>query len=86
MCLSVSLTATHLIQSFTWLDNCAFILSVLIFGFKPVVYDVRESVGSVDLGIFFMSGNAGEFVPHLNASTIDGTVIGKYVTNLYHGT
>ena len=26
--------------------------SVLTFGFEPVVYDVRESVGTVNLGIF----------------------------------
>jgi hypothetical protein len=51
--------------------------SVLTFGFDPVVYSVSES-GSVDLGVFFISGNAGQFVPHVNASTVDGTATGKY--------
>lgn len=41
------------------------------------MYSVRESVGSVDLGIFFISGNAGQFVPHMNASTVQGTATGK---------
>jgi hypothetical protein len=54
------------------------IFSVLILGFEPAVYSVSESVGSVDLGVFFISGNAGRFVPHVNASTVDGTATGKY--------
>ena len=41
------------------------------------MYSVRESIGSVDLGIFFINGNAGQFMPHLNASTADGTATGK---------
>ena len=74
VCLSVCYTSFKL----AWLDNCIVIFSVLTFGFEPVVYNVRESIGSVDLGIFFISGNAGEFVPHVNVSTIDGTAICKY--------
>ena len=46
------------------------------------MYDVSESDGSVDLGIFFISGNAGEFVPHVNVSTVDGTATGKYCINI----
>ena len=42
------------------------------------MYDVSESVGSVDLGIVFISGNAGVFVPHVNVSTVDGTANSKY--------
>ena len=38
---------------------------------------MSESVGSLDLGVFFINGNAGQFVPHLNASTADGTATGK---------
>ena len=38
--------------------------SVLTFGFEPTEYSVNEGDGSVDLGIF-ISGNAGEFVPHV---------------------
>ena len=55
-----------------------YVFSVLTFGFEPLVYSVSESIGSVDLGVFFISGNAGEFVPHVNASTNDGTATGKY--------
>ena len=40
------------------------------------MYDVSESVGSVDLGVIFISGNAGELVPHVIASTVDGTATG----------
>ena len=54
---------------------------MLTFGFETIVYNVSESTGSVDLGIFFISGNAGEFVPHVNVSTIDGTATGKYCTS-----
>ena len=53
---------------------------VLTFGFELVVYDVSETVGSVNLGISFVSGNAREFVPHVNVSTVDGTATGKYYT------
>ena len=53
----------------------------LTLGFEPIVYSVSESIGSVDLGVFFTSGDAGQFVPHLNASTIDGTATGKYLLN-----
>ena len=45
------------------------------------MYSVSESIGSVDLGIFFIDGNAGHFVPHMNASTVDGTATGKYLLN-----
>ena len=38
---------------------------------------MSENVGSLDLGVFFISGNAGQFVPHLNASTVDGFAIGR---------
>ena len=38
---------------------------------------MNESVGSLDLGVSFISGDAGQFVPHLNASTVDGTATGK---------
>ena len=37
------------------------------------MYNVRESEGSVDLGVIFISGSAGEFVPYVNVSTEDGT-------------
>ena len=42
------------------------------------MYNVSESAGSVSVGISFISGDAGEFVPHLNVSTEDGTATGKY--------
>ena len=42
---------------------------------------MSESVGSLDLGVFFISGNAGQFVPHVNASTVDGSATGKYLLN-----
>ena len=51
--------------------------SVLTFGFEPIMYSASESVGSLDFGVFFISGNAGQFVPHLNASTFDETSTGK---------
>ena len=51
--------------------------SVLTFGFDPIVYSESESVGSLNLGVSFISGDAGQFVPHLNASTVDGTATGK---------
>ena len=50
--------------------------SVLTFGFEPTDYSVNEGNGSVDIGIFFISGNAGEFVPHAITSTVDGTATG----------
>jgi hypothetical protein len=45
---------------------------------------VSESVGSrsVTLGISFISGSAGELMPHVNASTVDGTATGKYFINI----
>ena len=47
---------------------------------------MSESIGSVDLGISFISGNAGEFVPHVNVSTVDGTATGKYyIHNIISG-
>ena len=49
---------------------------VLTFGFEPVAYNVSEDVGSVALGVFF-SGDAGEFVPHVITSTVDGTATGQ---------
>ena len=52
--------------------------SVLTFGFEPTEYSVNEGDGPVDVGIFFISGNAGEFVPHVITSTVDGTAIGWY--------
>ena len=58
------------------------LFSVLTFGFEPVVYDVSESVGSVDLGVVFISGNAGVFVPHVNVSTEDGTASSKICINI----
>ena len=51
---------------------------VLTFGFEPTEYNVNEGDGSVDLSIFFISGNAGEFVPHVITSTVDGTATGVY--------
>ena len=57
-----------------------FNFSVLTFGFEPTEYSVSESAGSVDLGISFINGYAGEFVPHVNVSTVDGTATGKYST------
>ena len=41
------------------------------------MYSVSESDGSLDLGVYFISGDAGQFVPHLNTSTVDGTATGK---------
>ena len=38
---------------------------------------MSESVGSLDLGVFFIDGNAGQFVPHLNACTVDESATGK---------
>ena len=46
------------------------------------MYDVSESVGSVDLGVVFISGNAEEFVPCVNVSTVDGTATSKYYINI----
>ena len=42
------------------------------------MYNVSEGVESVNLGIFFISGNTGGYVPHVNVSTVDGTATGKY--------
>ena len=42
------------------------------------MYSLNEGDGSVDLSIFFISGNAGEFVPHVITSTVDGTATGVY--------
>ena len=55
---------------------------MLTFGFEPTEYGVSESAGSVDLRISFISGDAGEFVPHVNVSTVDGTATGKYTCYL----
>ena len=38
---------------------------------------MSESAGSVNLGISFISADAGEFVPHVNVSAVDGTATGK---------
>ena len=51
--------------------------SELIFGFEPTVYNVSENAGSEDLGIFLITGNAGEFMPHVNVSTVDETATSK---------
>ena len=75
VCLSVCYTPR---SNWHGLTVVLLFFSVLTFGFELVVYNVRESIGSVDLGIFFISGNAGEFVPHVNVSTVDGTAICKY--------
>ena len=40
------------------------------------MYSVNEGDGSVDLSIFFIAGNAGEFIPHVITSTIDVTAAG----------
>ena len=48
------------------------------------MYSVRESVGSVDLGVVFISGNAGQFVLHVNASTVHGTATGKITSLTLH--
>ena len=37
---------------------------------------MNERAGSVALGIVF-SGDAGEFVPHVITSTVDGTATGS---------
>ncbi len=71
-CLLLDYTQTLL--SFSLALFCVF--AVLIFGFDPVIYSMRESVGSVDLGVFFISGNIRQFVPHVNVSTVPGTAIG----------
>ena len=52
--------------------------TVLTFGFEPTEYSVNEDDGSVDIGIFFISGNAGEFVPHVITNVSDGTATGGY--------
>ena len=57
------------------------IFSVLTFGFEQTEYFVSESIGSLDLGVFFIDVNAGQFVPHLNASTVDRTATGKHLLN-----
>ena len=57
--------------------------SVLTFGFEPTDYSVNEGDGSVDVDIFFISGNAGEFVPHVITSTADGTAIGWYLSLIH---
>ena len=46
-------------------------------GFQQTVYNVNESAGSVNLGVSIISGNVGEFVLRLNASTVDGTATSK---------
>ena len=51
---------------------------VLTIGFELTEYSVNEGDGSVDLGISFINGNSGEFVPHVITSTIDGTATGGY--------
>ena len=60
------------------------LFSVLTFGFhdQPVVYDMHENDRTVNLSIFFMSGNPGEFVPHVNVLTVDGTATGKQCIGL----
>ena len=45
------------------------------------MYSVNEGDGSVDLSIF-ISGNAGEFIPHVITSTIDVTASGA---SCYYG-
>ena len=55
--------------------------SVLTFGFEPTEYSVNEGDGPVDLDILFISGNAGEFVPHVITSTVDGTATGTYYSD-----
>ena len=55
---------------------------VLTFGFEPTEYSVNEDDGSVDLSIFFINGSAGEFVPHVIVSTVDGTATGGYYVML----
>ena len=35
------------------------------------MYGVNEGDGSVNLGISFISGNAGEYVPHMITSTAE---------------
>ena len=60
------------------------LILVLTFGFDPIVYSMWERVGSVDLGVFFISGNAGHFVPHVNASAFHGTATGKITSLTYY--
>ena len=60
--------------------NLYYYFSVLTFGFEPTEYNVSENARSVNLGISFISGNAGEVVPHMNVSTVDGTATSKYCT------
>ena len=33
------------------------------------------------LGVFFIDGNTGQFVPHLNAFTVDESATGKFNVN-----
>ena len=70
-----------LIVSLCSLYICVYPL-VLTFGFKPTVYSVSEGDGSVDLGIFFISGNAGEFVPSVITHTSDRTATGVHYVML----
>lgn len=46
-------------------------------GFQHTLHNVDESVRYVNLGVSLISGNAGELMPHVNASTADGTAIGN---------
>ena len=54
-------------------------IAELRVGFQQTAHTVSESIGSVNIqfGVSFVSGSAGELVPHVNASTVDGTATGK---------
>lgn len=53
---------------------------MLTFRFEPDVYSESESIGSINLGVS-IDGDSGVFVPHLIASTSDGTATGKHCIN-----
>ena len=52
-------------------------IAELRVGFQQTAHTVSESIGSINIGVSFVSGSAGELVPHVNASTVDGTATGK---------
>ena len=60
------------------ITECSTILlsTELLFRFESAAYNVSEGAGHIILCIVF-SGDAGEFVPHVTTSTVDGTATGN---------
>ena len=68
-------------KDITYTHTCYHVIPVLTFGFVLAQHNINESAGSVNLSVHF-SGHAGEFVPHVNVSTFDGTATGNLsITN-----